>query len=235
MGKSNRLQTQQFYMDHKMVTIYPSAGQGSPIVYLNTFAEEGGQVYQALQGRNCPDFTLVAISGLDWNKDMSPWAAPSVFKEEEPFTGGAEAYLRLLTEKIVPEAEKKAPDGISWRGLAGYSLAGLFAVYAMYYTRLFSRAASASGSLWFPHFKEYVFSHEMAAEPDCLYFSLGDRECRTKNPCMKTVQDDTEAIEAFLREKGVETVLQMNPGSHFKDAAERMAAGILWLLKEAAA
>ncbi len=221
----------QFYIENKTVTIYPSAGWGRPIVYLNTFGEEGGQVYEALQKGDCPDFTLVAISGLDWNRDMSPWDNPPVFKEDAPFTGGADSYLQLLTEKIVPEAEKQVPGGVSWRGLAGYSLAGLFAIYSMYYhTKLFSRIASASGSLWFPGFKEYVFSHEMMVKPERCYFSLGDKEHRTRNPYMKTVQEDTEAIAAFFREKGVETVLQMNPGNHFKEAAERMARGIRWMV-----
>lgn len=222
----------QFYMDNKMVTIYPGASQGSPIVYLNTFAEEGGQIYRALQERNCPDLTLVAISGMDWNRDMSPWENPPVFKGDASFAGGAEEYLHFLEERIAPEVEKMVQGGVSWRGLAGYSLAGLFAVYSAYQTKFFSRIACASGSLWFPGFKEYVFSHEMPAKPERCYFSLGDRECHTKNPCMKTVQDDTEAIEAFYREKGMKTILQMNPGGHFKDAAERMARGILWIAKE---
>lgn len=231
-GKAVR-NKQQFYIDNKKVTIYPCTGQDRPMVYLNAFAEEEGErVYQALHKKACPDFTLVVISGLDWNRDMSPWAAQPVFKEEAPFTGGAEAYLRLLTEEIVPEAEKKAAGGIAWRGLAGYSLAGLFAVYAMYHTDFFSRIASASGSLWFPDFKEFVFSHEMAVKPDCLYMSLGDKECRTRNPYMKTVRENTEAMEAFYREKGIKTTLQINPGNHFQDTAERMAAGILWLLRE---
>ncbi len=222
---------QQFYIDQKKVTIYPGIGRGGPIVYLNTFAEEGSQVYQVLQKGNCPDVTLVAISGLDWNCDMSPWENPPVFKGDAPFAGGAQEYLRILEEEIVPKAETMVQGGVSWRGLAGYSLAGLFAVYSAYHTKLFSRIACASGSLWFPGFKEYVFSHEMQAEPERCYFSLGDRECHTKSLCMKAVQDDTEAIEAFYRGKGIKTILQMNPGSHFKDAAERMARGILWIAK----
>lgn len=35
-------------------------------------------------------------------------------------------------------------------GIAGYSLAGLFALYALYKTDVFTRVASMSGSLWFP-------------------------------------------------------------------------------------
>ena len=62
-----------------------------------------------------------------------------------------------------------------------------------------------SGSLWFPDFREYVFSHEMKRNPECIYFSLGDRECRTGNPYLKVVQERTEEMEAFYRGKGIDT------------------------------
>ena len=84
-----------------------------------------------------------------------------------------------------------------------------------------------SGSLWFPDFKGYVLSHEMVRKPDCIYFSLGDREHRTRNPYMKTVKDNTEEIENFCRKQGINTVLEMNAGGHFDDMAERTAAGII--------
>ena len=109
-------------------------------------------------------------------------------------------------------------------------MAGLFALYALYRTDLFSRAASVSGSLWFPGMKEYVFSHESRRRPDCLYFSLGDKESKTRNPVLRSVRQDTEEIHAFFREKGIDTVFQLNLGNHFTQAAERTAAGLCWLL-----
>lgn len=57
-------------------------------------------------------------------------------------------------------------------GITGYSLAGLFAVYAIYRTDVFS-GGCMSGSVWFPGFKEYIFSRELKRRPDCIYFSLG--------------------------------------------------------------
>lgn len=119
---------------------------------------------------------------------------------------------------------------ILWRGLAGYSLAGLFALYSLYQTDLFSRVASMSGSLWFPGFTDYVFSHEMKKRPEHLYFSLGNQECRTRNPYLKTVQDNTEKIEHYYAQCGINTVFQLNPGNHYKNAVQRTAAGISWIL-----
>ncbi len=221
----------RFVIDHRAVTVYSSVAAGGPVVYLNTFEEEGGRVYQALRGSGRPDFTLVAVSGLNWNHDMSPWEIPPLSKSAAPGTGGAEEYLQLLTNEIVPRAEKLIPGTVSWRGLAGYSLAGLFALYSIYQTDCFSRIASMSGSLWFPGFREYVFSHEMKRRPEHLYLSLGDRESKTRNPYLKPVQEQTEAIHAFYAEQGIATILQFNPGNHFQDAVGRTAAGIAWILE----
>lgn len=77
-------------------------------------------------------------------------------KNADPCTGGADDYPRLLTEESIPSAEKES-NGVSlWRGLAGHSLAGLFALYAIYQTDLFSGVGSVSGSLWFSGINEYL-------------------------------------------------------------------------------
>ena len=172
---------QTFVVGGKTVSIFESGASNAPVIYLNTVSGEGQQVFEQMQNIGCPACTLVSVSNLDWNRDMSPWDSPPIFKQTPPCTGGADAYLRVLTEEIIPTAEKKIGGNIPWRGLAGYSLAGLFAVYAMYQTELFSRIGSMSGSLWFPGMKEYVFSHEPKCWPDCIYFSLGDKENKTRN------------------------------------------------------
>lgn len=111
-----------FVIDNKKIVVYPGESSNRPVVYLNTFAEEGGLVYKELHNIGCPDFTLVAISGLDW-------------------------------------------------------------------------------------------------------------EHKTRNPYLKTVQECTEEIKTFYMEKGIDTVFQSNPGNHFKDAVQRTAAGIAWILE----
>lgn len=214
----------------KRVEIYISSDPDKPVIYLNTFEEEGGQIYQVLQKSGCPSFTLAAVSGLSWNHDMSPWAIPPITKNDMPCTGGADAYLQLLTEEIIPGVERMVPGKVLWRGLAGYSLAGLFALYSMYQTEVFARIASASGSLWFPGFKEYAIASQMKIAPEAIYISLGDKECQTRSHYMKTVQERTEEIVAYYREKGMDIMYELNPGNHFRDAVRRMGAGIAWIL-----
>ena len=196
---------------NKKITIYPGKASDMPVIYLNAVSEEeGDKVYYVLSQNDCPDFSLVVISGLEWNHDMAPWDAAPVFdKGGEPFTQGADAYLKQLTTEIIPSAE------CCIQGKAA---------------SLFERIASISGSLWFPDFAAYAVSHELVKKPKRLYFSLGDAEGKTKNPYLKTVQKRTEALEAFYRKQGIDTILCRNTGGHFKDTDTRTAAGILWIL-----
>ena len=214
----------------KTISIFPSLEATAPIIYLNTVSGEGQKVFKEAQAVGCPPFTLIAVSGLDWNHDMAPWDSPAAFKKGEPFTSGADDYLRLLVEEIISRAEIELPVPPAWRGIAGYSLAGLFALYAIYQTDVFSRVGCMSGSLWFPGFKEYVLSHEPKRWPDCIYFSLGDKEAKTRNPVLKTVQEKTEEIQTFYQNKGIDTVFRLNPGNHFVQGIERTVVGIHWLL-----
>ena len=215
----------------KTIDLFPGEEAGAPILYLNTFSHEGGKVLEAARAAGCPPFTLAAISDLDWNRDMAPWDSPPAFKSAAPFTGGADEYLRLLAGELVPAAERKLSAAPRWRGIVGYSLAGLFALYAVYRSELFSRVGSISGSLWFPGMTELVMSREPKRRPECVYFSLGDRESKTRNPVLRNVRRNTEEIQTFCRNRGIDTVFEENPGGHHDRAAERTAAGIVWLLR----
>ena len=205
-----------FIFGDKHIAVFPCVVPNTPMIYLNTYSDEGQQVFEAAQAAGCPPFTLIAVSNLAWNRDMAPWDSPAAFKKGEPFTGGADDYLRLLAEEIIPRAEKELAGPPAWRGIAGYSLAGLFALYAIYQTDVFSRVGCISGSLWFPGFKEYVLSHEPKRWPDCIYFSLGDKEAKTRNPVLKIVQENTEEIQTFYQNKGigvpVESRKSLRPG-----------------------
>ncbi|MCM1577432.1 MAG: alpha/beta hydrolase-fold protein [Ruminococcus sp.] len=221
----------EFTVCGKSVTVYPALKENCPVVYLNIFSDVSDAVYKLLYESGCNDFTLVTVGNLEWDCDMSPWAIPPVAKGDTPCSGGADEYLKLLETEIIPKAEENLKN-VSRRGIAGYSLAGLFAVYALYKTGIFARAASMSGSLWFPKFREFVFENKLKKIPEKIYFSLGDKECKTKNPYFKTVQKNTEAIEEFYRRQGVETVFILNSGGHVDNVTERTAAGIRWILEK---
>jgi hypothetical protein len=174
---------------------------------------------------------LLAVTVSDWSASLSPWKAPAVFKGEPDFGDGAEAYINDLMNDIVPSA--CASNGLKPRVVyvAGYSMAGLFALYSLYKTDFFAGCASCSGSLWFPGFSDFVSEHEFISSSPAVYLSLGDREAKTKNPVMATVEDNTKALVELYKSKGYDVLFEMNQGGHFNDPALRTAKGIAWLLK----
>lgn len=89
----------------RTVTVFPAGVPDAPVVFLNTFGNEGQKVFEALADGGCPPLSLVAVGGLDWAPGHGPWSCPAVFKNAAPFTGGAGEYLRLLVGTILPTAE----------------------------------------------------------------------------------------------------------------------------------
>ena len=170
-------------------------------------------------------FCLKAVKVDNWNKDLSPWPAPAVFGRED-FGAGAEETLAYLQKKVVPH-KTNSPQKVY---IGGYSLAGLFALWAGYRTEVFSGIAAASPSIWFPGFTEYMKENELRAH--AVYLSLGDREERTRNPVMARVGDAIREAYAHLQETGVDCVLEWNKGNHFKEPDLRTARAFAWVMKE---
>ena len=95
---------------NKEITIYPASNTGSPLVILNSFGDEGEAVYEELRKMKTSDFTLASIKITDWNSDLSPWAIPPVYKNDEPFTGGADAVANKLS--CLPTTAKNLAETI---------------------------------------------------------------------------------------------------------------------------
>ena len=213
--------------------VYPAETNASnaPAIFLLAGEEDGAKVRELAQRLTTQQFSLAVVGIEDWNRDLSPWPAKRVFKGGEDFGGGADELLRELESDIVPGVMEELRADASCI-LAGYSLAGLCAVYALYRTQIFSGVISASGSLWFPGFMNYTEAHDFARKPDKTYFSLGDKESHTKNKTMKFVEENTRLLCKNYLEQDIQTVFELNPGNHFQDAELRLAKGIAWILEE---
>lgn len=216
----------------KQVAIYPTPNAGAPIVYLPVVARMGDDVLQCCRDLGCLPFTLVAIGGLDWNRELSVWPCDAITATSEPFAGEAAAFLHELTHKIIPSIEAPLAAPPRLRAIAGYSLAGLFALWACCKTDLFSRVASVSGSLWFPGFAEYLDENLPQGALDVAYLSLGKKEHKTPNRMMREVLADTKRCEQTLQDRGAKTLFEHNPGNHFSEPALRSAKGIAWMLAQ---
>lgn len=176
---------------------------------------------QEIQRLTDIEFCLMTQKVQNWNDDLSPWKAPAGFGKEG-FGDGAARTLASVQECC------KAQNKIYIIG--GYSLAGLFALWAAYQTNLFAAVAAASPSVWFPGFVDYMKANEIKTGK--VYLSLGDKEEKARNPVMASVGDRIREAHAWLKECGIYTTLEWNQGNHFKDADIRTARAFAWAIKQ---
>ena len=223
-----------FVIEGRSASLYSSKNAASPLLILNVYSDDVDAVTAVIMKEICKDngfdFHLLVIHQLRWEHDMTPWPCPPVAKNDPACTGGADEYLKILTTQIIPQAKSIIHGEPAYIGMVGYSLAGLFALYAIYKSDIFDCVASVSGSLWFPEFKDYVMNHAFCKRPKRIYISLGNREAYTKNAYLKSVQTNSEDMVEHYRSLGVDVIWEINQGNHFKDVEVRIAKGMRALL-----
>ena len=173
------------------------------------------------------EYCLLAYEVDDWNRDLSPWEAPPVFGKV-PFGGKAGQTLDKIQEDI-RQRFGNLSDSPKRFIIGGYSLAGLFALWASYQCNDFCGVAAASPSVWFPGFTDYAIKNDIRT--DCVYLSLGDQEEKTKNTTMRTVGDAMQKIYGHMKERQTDCIFEWNEGNHFRDSDLRTAKAFAWVMK----
>ena len=224
------MEVKELQFGHRRVCLYQLVKGAAPLVYSIDYHENGQLLLEACRQVGCDGFNLVTISGLHWNQELSPWPVDTVVSKDDNFSGGAPQWLPLLSDEVVPQVEQLLDAPPTWRMLAGYSLAGLFAVWTAYWCDLFTRILSASGSMWYPGWLEYAREHEPVAALQGIYLSVGDKESTSRNAVLQTVGERTRAMADLMAERGIPSKFELNPGNHFKNPPLRVAKGINWLL-----
>ena len=194
---------------------------------------------------------LITVPVNEWDNEMSPWPVSSQpmalagrtteaesvhsgIQEHIPgrvFGNGAKDKLEQILQEIIPDFESRYCRDSEQRrryGLAGYSLAGLFALWASYQTNAFDAVAAMSPSVWYPGWIEYARENECRANK--IYLSLGSKEHKTRNKMMGTVADAIREQQEILNRQEKEVVLEWNEGNHFANVLERIGKGIVWML-----
>jgi predicted alpha/beta superfamily hydrolase len=206
-------------------------GKGAVVVYVTgPFAvHETKSIYDRVRKiTGGHDFVLCEVLVDDWDRLLTPWKVTDCIKGRE-FGGLASVVLEEIRQELIPLLNERYPEREIY--IAGYSLAGLFALWTAYETDLFRGVVSCSGSLWYPGWEEYIKTHSMNTETR-VYLSLGKKEEKTKNPVMRSVGEMTRRQYEILKKEngGKHITLEWNEGGHFADTAGRMAKGIADML-----
>ena len=186
--------------------------------------EDYEQIYQNIS--NEFQLCMIAVSIHDWQGELSPWAAPAIFGKHD-FAGNASLLLSEL-ESFWMWFEKDNQIETNQLYLCGYSLAGLFSLWASSQTNLFKKIAAVSPSVWYLNFVEYMQQNPIQTRE--VYMSLGDKEANAKNKVMATVKDCFDAVIQILQKQDIALTYEYNPGNHFQDVKLRMTKGIQQLL-----
>ena len=229
-----------------------SSVAGVPVVYLLGDVADNSPV-QIREG-----VSLVSV-GVDlWEENFSPWCAPRVFAKGPNFGNGAQKTLDTLIDQVIPWAESELTDPPAYRALVGYSLAGLFSLWAGVTqagvspqvargmspqvscgcqsdapAATFQRIGAVSGSFWFPGLLDYVDQQLSGGVVGLthVYLSLGDREARTPNPQIMHVRENAELLASKLQNAGIISTFELNRGNHFQNVEGRMQKALDWLVK----
>lgn len=165
--------------------------------------------------------------------------APRVFAKGPNFGDGAQKTLDTLINQIIPWAESELTKPPAYRSLVGYSLAGLFSLWAglsqacITPIPTFQRIGAVSGSFWFPGLLDYVDQQLSGGAVGLThaYLSLGDREARTPNPQIMHVRENAELLASKLESARITSTFELNRGNHFQNVEGRMQKALDWLVK----
>ncbi len=173
-------------------------------------------------------FALVTFELEDWIIDLMPWADGNISREAEAGRHGQETLQYVLLTLLPAMQERFGPLPAV---LGGYSLGGLFALWAASQTDSFRAVAAASPSVWIRDWQGYSQAHPTLAE--AVYLSLGDREEHVRNQAIARVGDGIRAQHKLLqRQLGAERcTLVWEPGGHFADNGGRLARAFAWCLE----
>ena len=227
-----------------------SSVAGAPVVYLLGDRADNSPVQVPV------GVSLVNVRVDLWEENFSPWCAPRVFAKGPNFGDGAQKTLDTLINQVIPWTESELTESPAYRMLVGYSLAGLFSLWAGVSqpgvsqpgipqqvargcqtddapVATFQRIGAVSGSFWFPGLLDYVDQRLRGGVVDLThaYLSLGDREARTPNPQIMHVRENAELLASKLESAGITSKFELNRGNHFQNVEGRMQKALDWLVK----
>ena len=198
--------------------IQPSARHEAP-----TLEEEVRQLTALTRA----PFLLVTIDLEDWIVDLMPWADRNISRDEEAGKHGQET-LQYILDSLIPWLEDRY--GSLPVILGGYSLGGLFALWASARTDRFCVVAAASPSVWIKDWIPYAKKNVPRAA--AVYLSLGKREEHVKNQAIARVGDSLRVQYELLQNQldPDRCTLVWEEGNHFTDNAGRLARAFAWCI-----
>ena len=205
----------------KGIREYQRYGEGNRYIYII-----GGEEFVSSFPLSFPDTVFVSIKVEDWNRYLSPYRAENPFRKGDYFSGEADTLLASICNELISIVEKD--EEVKERYLVGYSMGGLFSLYAGTINNTWKGVGSVSGSLWYLSYDEYISSHPLLTEK--VYLSLRRKEKESRNKVLRTVEEKTNIIYETIKSEGIECTFRLQEGGHFQDEEKRIRDAVSYLL-----
>lgn len=200
-------------------------------------------------------FAMVFFDCVEWAHALMPWADDAVSRDAEVGRHAPDT-LRFIEHTLLLWLRERF--GALPCIIGGYSLGGLFALWAARNTDAFAAVAAASPSLWINGWGEYAAAHPILSPQATahhslnttlpistpqhittttpIHLSLGDREEHCRNQRMKRIGDCVRAEHTLLCQQLSPTAvtLRWHEGGHFGAEAERTAEAFAWCIEQIA-
>ena len=180
-----------------------------------------------------PALNFVLIASNNRTDDYTPWPLLASETLLMDFGGKAEEHLSFIKTCVVPfcESEYGFASSAEKRVIGGYSLGGLFSLYAAVNTDLFGTVLSCSSSLWYSDFLDYLKEHAFKAAHPKLYMSVGDQEGTTATNLTAAQTSNTIALKDFYEPKfqAGDFKFTLEEGNHGNDISGRAWRAIEWV------
>jgi len=225
------------------------ANETYPIIYLMDgnilFSQSAGLIDQLISNRQIPPSVLIGV-GCDENLSDEKYVKQRTRDYTFPIdngyedffdleTGKANIFYKVLIEEIIPKYESEYQIKPISRTLAGHSLSGYFACYALFDHHanmgLFDNYLCASPSLWYGD--AYIFKSMQKIDDSSialntkLYITVGESEGVTMNTHF-------QAMQSKLYEYSIEglsyKMLRLNHTNHANTPLKTFEGGFKYLL-----
>ena len=180
-----------------------------------------------------PALNFVLLNANNRTDDYTPWPLQTSETMPMDFGGKAEEHLSLITTHVIPfcESEYGFASSAEKRVMGGYSLGGLFSLYAAVNTDFFGTVLSCSSSLWYPGFLDYLKEHPFKAAHPKLYMSVGDQEGTTSTNLTAAQTCNTIALKDFYepRFQASDFQFKLEEGNHGTNIPRRVERAVAWV------
>ena len=147
---------------------------------------------------------------------------------DEPSSGGADAFLKFLTDTLWPELAKRYPVNPAVRGIAGHSLGSLLVLHALFQPKPFftHHLASAPSIRWADRAILQQAAELRAKQsilPGKLFLSVGDEDTDSMTGDLKLLEQQL-AAKPFAQ---LEIISRRFPGKdHYNVVPEAFETGL---------